>query len=244
MGANRRNHLQHLTEPWRIFRIMGEFVEGFDELSDVPDAVSIFGSSKLTASDRYYRLAEEVACALVKAGYAVITGAGPGIMEAANKGATHEGGESIGLNIEMPLLQKPNRFVKRLLNFRYFFIRRVMFVKYSKAFVVMPGGFGTLDEFSEIVTLIQTRKIAPIPVILVGREFWSGLLEWLEHEVMQRRRYLDPEDLRLFTICETPAEVVKTIQTFYRGTFPVRPSVAEPTGRASVPSTKPQPSPR
>jgi len=222
MGTNRRNHLQ-LTEPWRIFRIMGEFVEGFDELSNITNAVSVFGSSKVTRADTYYRLTEEIARTLVKAGYAVITGAGSGIMEAANKGATQANGESIGLNIEIPLLQQPNRFVKRLLNFRYFFSRRVMFVKYSKAFVVMPGGFGTLDEFFEIVTLIQTKRIQPIPVILVGREFWKGLLEWMEHEV-RRRRYLDPEDLRLFTVCETPRQILETVQAFYHKP---RPNVAE-----------------
>lgn len=232
MGTNRRNHLQ-LTEPWRIFRIMGEFVDGFDELSDVTNAVSIFGSSKVTRADQYYRLTEELAQALVKAGYAVITGAGPGLMEAANKGARQAKGESIGLNIEIPLLQQPNRYVKRLLNFRYFFIRRVMFVKYSKAFVVMPGGFGTLDEFFEIVTLIQTKKIQPIPVILVGREFWAGLLAWMEQDGV-RHRYLDPEDLKLFTVCDTPAEVVKTIQAFYRKIVPPRSLPVLPAPRSRV----------
>ncbi len=214
MNTNRRNHLQ-LNEPWRVFRIMGEFVEGFDELSDLTDAVSIFGSSKISRTDKYYHLAEAVAKALVNAGYAVITGAGPGIMEAANKGATQANGESIGLNIEIPIPQEPNRYVKRLLNFRYFFSRRVMFVKYSKAFVVMPGGFGTLDELFELVTLIQTKKIQPIPVILIGREYWMGLLHWLTDEGL-RRGYLDPSDLKLFTVCETPAEIVKTIRAFYR----------------------------
>ena len=215
MGVKRTNHLR-LTEPWRIFRIMGEFVEGFDELSDVTNAVAIFGSSKATRADVYYRRAEEIAKALVKAGYSVITGAGPGVMEAANKGATHANGESIGLNIDIPILQQPNRYVRRLINFNFFFIRRVMFVKYSKAFVVMPGGFGTLDELSEIVTLIQTKKIDPIPVILVGRKFWQGLLTWMEDEVKTRRGYLDPQDLELFTVRETPREVVEAIQAFYR----------------------------
>ena len=218
MNTNRRNHLQ-LNEPWRVFRIMGEFVEGFAELSDITDAVSIFGSSKISRTDRYYHLAEAIAKALVKAGYAVITGAGPGLMEAANKGATQAKGESIGLNIEIPIPQEPNRYVKRLLNFRYFFSRRVMFVKYSKAFVVMPGGFGTLDELFELVTLIQTKKIQPIPVILIGREYWVGLLHWLQDEGL-RRGYLDPVDLKLFTVCETPAEIVKTIRAFYRKPVP------------------------
>jgi uncharacterized protein (TIGR00730 family) len=219
MGTNRRNHLQ-LTEPWRVFRIMGEFVEGFDELSDVANAVSIFGSSKLTRTDRYYRLTEAIARTLVKAGFAVMTGAGPGVMEAANKGASQAGGESIGLNIELPVLQQPNRYVKRLLSFRYFFSRRVMFVKYSKAFVVMPGGFGTFDELFEIVTLIQTKKIQSIPVILVGREFWEGLLTWMEREVLKKRDYIEPADLKLFTVCETPREVLRAIQAFYRKSRP------------------------
>ena len=221
MPNNRRNHLQLFTEPWRVFRIMGEFVEGFDELSDVTQAVSIFGSSKMSRSAEYYRRAEQIARALVKAGYVIITGAGPGAMEAANKGATRSGGESIGLNIDLPVQQAPNRYVKRLLNFRFFFSRRVMFVKYSKAFVVMPGGFGTLDELFEIVTLIQTKKIDPFPVILVGREFWKGLLEWLEHYA-EKRGYLEPGDMKRFTVCETPDEVVRTIHAFYRRDRSVR----------------------
>lgn len=216
MNGAQHNHSAVLIEPWRVFRIMGEFVEGFDELSDVTKAVSVFGSSKASRSDPYYRLSEDVARALVKAGYAVITGAGPGVMEAANKGATEAHGESIGLNIEIPTLQQANRFVRRLINFNFFFIRRVMFVKYSKAFVFMPGGYGTLDELSEIITLIQTKKIDPVPVILVGRAFWQGLLRWLEDEVLRRRGYVDPQDLHLFTVCETPREVVAAIQAFYR----------------------------
>ncbi|MBI4322809.1 MAG: TIGR00730 family Rossman fold protein, partial [Candidatus Omnitrophica bacterium] len=199
MNGAQHNHSAVLIEPWRIFRIMGEFVEGFDELSHVTKAVSVFGSSKATRHDPYYRLSEDVAGALVKAGYAVITGAGPGSMEAANKGATEAHGESIGLNIEIPTLQQANRFVRRLINFNFFFIRRVMFVKYSKAFVFMPGGYGTLDELSEIITLIQTKKIDPVPVILVGRAFWQGLLTWLEDEVLRRRGYVEAQDLRLFT---------------------------------------------
>ena len=211
----RRNHQQLRTEPWRVFRIMGEFVEGFDELSNVTKAVAIFGSSKATSRDPYYRLAEQIAKALVRHGYAVITGAGPGLMEAANKGALEADGDSIGLNIELPITQQPNRYINHLLNFRFFFIRRVMFVKYSKALVVMPGGFGTLDELFEIVTLVQTRKIDPIPVILVGSAFWKGLLAWLKEEVLERR-YLDPDDLQLVTVCETAREVVETIQRFSR----------------------------
>lgn len=231
MPANQRNH-SLLKEPWRLFRIMGEFVEGFEELSDVTNGVAIFGSSKIAPTERYYRLAEEIARTLVRAGYAVITGAGPGIMEAANKGATLAKGESIGLNIDIPIQQAPNRYVKRLINFRFFFSRRVMFVKYSKAFVVMPGGFGTFDELFELVTLIQTRKIDAIPVILVGRDFWQGLLTWLQEEVWERRRFLDPQDMARFTICETPREVVETIKRFY-GRRRARPPRRRMAGRGA-----------
>ena len=211
----KNNHLNKLEDPWRIFRMMGELVEGFDELSDVTKAVAIFGSSRTQLSDPYYTLTARVAKALVRAGYAVITGAGPGAMEAANKGALEAGGESIGLNFEIPIQQQPNRYVKRLLSFRYFFVRRVMFVKYSNALVVMPGGFGTLDEFFEIVTLIQTKRVTPIPVILVGREYWQGMLDWLEHEVL-KRGYMDCDDWKHFTVCETPQEVIRTIAAWYR----------------------------
>ena len=209
------NHARKLEDPWQIFRMMGELVEGFDELSDVTNAVSIFGSSRTKPDDPYYTLTAAVAKTLVKAGYAVITGAGPGAMEAANKGASEAGGESIGLNIEIPIEQQPNRYVRRLVSFRYFFARRVMFVKYSKALVVMPGGFGTLDEFFEIATLVQTKRVTAIPVILVGREFWWGMLEWLEHQVL-KRGYMDWDDWKRFTICETPEEVLQTIEAFYR----------------------------
>ena len=210
-----KNHARRLEDPWQVFRMMGELIEGFDQLSHVTNAVSIFGSSRIKPTDRYYRLTIAIARTLSKAGYAIITGAGPGAMAAANKGASEVGGESIGLNIEIPIQQDPNRYIKRLLSFRYFFVRRVMFVKYSKALVVMPGGFGTMDELFEILTLIQTERVDPIPVILVGEEFWGGMLAWLEHEVLQRG-YMEWADWKRFTICETPAEVLKTVQTFYR----------------------------
>ncbi len=209
------NNNLHLEEPWRLFRIMGEFVDGFEELSPVGPAVAIFGSSRIGPRNRYYRLATQMAKRLVRAGYAVITGAGPGIMEGANRGASAGRGQSIGLNIDIPSVQQPNRYIGKLLNFRYFFCRRVMFVKYSKAFIVMPGGYGTLDEFFEIVTLIQTHKIPPIPVILVGRPFWEGLLTWMERELVGRG-YIDRRDFQLFQIRETPTEILRTIQAFYR----------------------------
>ena len=212
--AIKLNHARNLEDPWQIFRIMGELVDGFDELSNVTNGVAIFGSSRTKPSDPYYALTIAMARRLVQAGYAVITGAGPGAMEAANKGAAEAGGESIGLNIEIPIQQKPNRFVKRLLSFRYFFVRRVMFVKYSKALVVMPGGFGTLDEFFEIMTLIQTKRVEPIPIVLVGREYWQKLLDWMEHEVL-RRGYMDWADWKQFTICETPDEVLAHIEQSY-----------------------------
>lgn len=215
MRTLKRNHQRKLEDPWQIFRIMGEFVEGFDELSDVTKAVSVFGSSRTKPADPYYTLTTEIAKTLVKAGYSVITGAGPGAMEAANKGASEAGGESIGLNIEIPIQQTPNRFVKRPLSFRYFFVRRVMFVKYSKALVVMPGGFGTLDEFFEIATLVQTKRVEPIPIILVGSEYWRGLLDWMEHYVL-KRGYMECDDWQRFTICETADEVLKTIESFYK----------------------------
>jgi len=202
-------------DPWRIFRIMSEFVDGFEELSDVSDAISIFGSAKSKPSDKYYKIAEETAFKLVKNGYAVITGAGPGIMEAANKGAKRGGGESIGLNILIPTLQKPNKFVTRLLEFKYFFCRKVMFVKYSKAFVAFPGGFGTLDEMFEAITLVQTKRIEPFPVILVGREFWKDLNGWVKNTLLSNNM-IEKSDLSLFTIVDTPDEVVSAVNKFYR----------------------------
>src|SRR6187401_2281465 len=166
-------------DTWRIFRIMAEFVEGFETLSNIPPAVAIFGSARALPVSDPYRQAEAIAALLGQNGYSVITGGGPGVMEAANKGAAEAGASSVGLNIELPLEQKPNIYANKLLNFRYFFVRKVMFVKYSIAFVIMPGGFGTLDELLEAITLIQTRKIKPFPLILVGKEYWKGLLDWI-----------------------------------------------------------------
>src|SRR3989338_426202 len=172
-------------DTWRLFRIMSEFVEGFEVLSDIGRAVSIFGSSRIKPSNKYYKLAEEAAYLLAKEGYAIITGSGPAIMEAANKGARKAGGRSVGLNIQIPEVQKSNKYVDTLLDFRYFFVRNVMFVKYAKAFVIMPGGYGTLDEFTEAINLIQTERIPKFPVVLFGREYWKGMLEWLEDTVVK-----------------------------------------------------------
>ncbi|MCM8796607.1 MAG: TIGR00730 family Rossman fold protein [Candidatus Omnitrophica bacterium] len=201
-------------ETWRVFRIMSEFIDGFEALSQVGNAVSIFGSSRTKRGSQYYRLAEEIAYLLAKDGYAIITGSGPGIMEAANKGAKRAGGESIGLNIQIPLEQKPNKYVDILLNFRYFFVRKVMFVKYAKAFVILPGGYGTLDEFTEAINLIQTRRIGKFPVVLVNRKYWQGMLNWLRGVVLKKGN-ISKEDVDIFTVVDKPREVIAEIRKFY-----------------------------
>jgi len=201
-------------ETWRIFRIMSEFVEGFEVLSRVGKAVSIFGSSRLKPTSKYYKLAEEVAYLLAKEGYAIMTGSGSGLMEAANKGAKRAKGKSIGLNIQIPLEQKPNKYVDLLLDFRYFFVRKVIFVKYAKAFVIMPGGYGTLDEFTEAINLIQTERIPKFPVILFGSEYWQGMLSWLKDTALKSGS-ISKEDLKIFTVVDNPKEVVQVIKKFY-----------------------------
>jgi len=201
-------------DPWRIFRIMSEFVEGFEELSKIGPAITIFGSARTKSSDKYYKLAEEIAFLLAKDGYAIITGAGPGIMEAANKGAKKAGIASIGLNIQVPVVQKPNKFVTKLLDFRYFFCRKVMFLKYAKASVIFPGGFGTMDEFFETITLIQTQRMEKFPVILVGSEYWKGLMDWIKKSMLNRDRILG-DDLDIFCIVDSPEEVVNSVRNFY-----------------------------
>jgi len=201
-------------EPWRIFRIMAEFVDGFETLSRIGPAVSIFGSAqKIKKNERYYKIAERIAFLLAKMGFAVITGGGSGIMEAANRGAKMAGGKSIGLNIQIPTEQKPNRYINTLLQFRYFFCRKVMFVKYASAFVILPGGFGTLDEFFEAITLIQTGRSEPFPVILVGKQYWQGLIQWLNTTV-ERARNISHKDLNIFKVVDTPDDVVKIIKDF------------------------------
>ena len=202
-------------DPWRIFRIMSEFVDGFEELSSVSQAVSVFGSSKAKRQDRHYKVAEETASFLAKNGYTVITGAGSGIMEAANKGAKLAGGESIGLNILIPIMQKSNKYITKLLEFKYFFCRKVMFAKYSKAYVVFPGGFGTLDELFEAVTLVQTLRVDPFPVILVGRRYWAGMMKWLKTSPLKTGA-IEKKDMRLLNLVESPKEVLAAIKNFYR----------------------------
>ena len=204
-----------LEDPWRVFRIMAEFVDGFHELSEIGPAVSIFGSARAKPNGKWYKAAEKTAQLLVRDGYAIITGAGPGIMEAGNKGASKAKGNSIGLNIHLPFEQKPNPYIKNLVEFHYFFCRKVMFVKYARAFVIFPGGFGTLDEFFESITLIQTRRMEKFPVILYGKGYWAGLIEWLKKAVLTEN-HIDPEDLDIFKPVDTPEEVVKAIREFYK----------------------------
>ena len=203
-----------MEDPWRVFRIMAEFVDGFHDLGQIGEAVTIFGSSRLSRTHQIYKLAERTAYLLAKEGYAVMTGGGPGIMEAGNKGASEAKGESIGLNIDLPFEQKPNPYIKTLFNFHYFFCRKVMFVKYAKAFVIFPGGYGTLDEFSEAITLIQTRRIERFPVILFGSYYWKGLLDWFKNTVL-KEDCIEPENLGIFTVIDKPEEVVKAIRQFY-----------------------------
>jgi hypothetical protein len=202
-------------DPWRIFRIMSEFVDGFEELSDIGDAVTIFGSARSLPNDKYYKIAEETAATLVHNGYAIITGAGPGIMEAANKGAKKARGDSIGLNILIPTLQRPNKYVTRSLEFKYFFCRKVMFAKYSKALVAFPGGFGTLDEFFEVITLVQTKRMEPLPVILVGSKFWRGMIHWMKSTLLPYGM-IELSEMGIFDLVDTPKQVVGAINKFYK----------------------------
>ena len=201
--------------PWRVFRIMAEFVEGFDELSQIGPAVSIFGSSRIAKDHKYYRAAEKTAELLVKEGYAVITGGGPSIMEAGNKGAAGARGVSVGLNIDLPFEQEPNPYINHLINFHYFFSRKVMFVKYAKAFVIFPGGFGTLDELFESLTLIQTQRMERFPVILYGSSYWKGLIDWLSNAVLDEN-CIDKKDLTIFQTVDSPEGAIKLIKDFYK----------------------------
>ncbi len=198
---------------WRMFRIISEFVEGFDELAKVIPAVSIFGSARVKTDSKYYKLAEEISERLTKEGFSIITGGGPGIMEAGSKGAFKNKGLSVGLNIELPFEQKPNPYLNKNLTFRYFFARKVMFVKYATAFVIMPGGFGTMDELFESITLIQTKKINPFPVVMVGKEYWAGLLGWLKKEMMGRG-FIGQNDLGIIQTADTAKEVVDIIKKY------------------------------
>ena len=203
-------HLFLKSDSWRVLRIMGEFVWGFDNLADVTDGVTIFGSARTQPADPHYQQAVETARLLAKAGISVITGGGPGIMEAANRGAMEGGGMSIGCNIELPFEQGSNAYLTRSLNFKFFFVRKMMFVKYATAFIVFPGGYGTLDELFEALTLIQTGKVKHFPVILFGRAYWSGLVDWLTRTVAAERK-INPADLNLFKVTDDPAEAVAIV---------------------------------
>jgi uncharacterized protein (TIGR00730 family) len=202
-------------DSWRMFRIMGEFVQGFEELAEVGKAVTIFGSARLKADDPIYQKAEELAGNLSRVGYAVLTGGGPGIMEAANKGAMDAEGQSIGVNISLPHEQAPNGYQTQTLNFKYFFVRKVMLVKYSTAFVVFPGGFGTIDELFEALTLIQTKKIKPFPVYLIGVEYWRGLLQWLQGTLL-RAGTISEKDMHLFKVVDDVSTIPDEIDQYYQ----------------------------
>ncbi len=202
-----------IQEPWRVFRIMAEFVDAIEVLSEVGWAVSIFGSARVKPEDPYYAKAEALGRRLVEKGFGVITGGGPGIMEAANKGAAEAGGKSVGMNIKLPFEQKPNPYANIHVEYKYFFIRKVMFVKYAVAYIIMPGGFGTMDELFEALTLIQTRRIKSFPVILMGSEYWKGLLDWLG-DTMLKEGKIDADDLAIFQVMDDPEEVIRYIQRY------------------------------
>jgi len=200
-----------IQDSWRMFRIMAEFVDGFEALAQCHPAVSIFGSTRVKPGDEVYQKAERIGQLLAEHGFSVITGGGPGVMEAANKGASSAGGKSIGLNIELPFEQKPNPYANITLSFRYFFVRKVMFVKYAVAYIILPGGFGTMDELLESVTLIQTQKIKPFPVILVGTSYWKGFLDWIKEVVLNEGK-ISPADLEILQLIDDPTEIIKAIK--------------------------------
>ena len=200
-----------LSESWRLFKIMGEFVDGVEALHDLGPAVSIFGSARMTPDNPYYQAARELAAKLAHSGFAVITGGGGGVMEAANKGAAEGNGQSVGLNIMLPMEQKPNAYVNVLVEFKYFFVRKVMFVKYANAYIIMPGGFGTLDELFEAVTLIQTDRIKPLPVVLFGVDYWGGLVEWIKCQLLGNCM-ISPEDLDIIHLTDDPDEIVEIVK--------------------------------
>ena len=200
-----------IEESWRIFRIMAEFVDAIETLSKVRHAVSIFGSARTAPDDPYYQKAETLGRLLAEKGFGVITGGGPGIMEAANKGAVEVGGQSVGMNIRLPFEQKPNPYANISIDFKYFFIRKVMFVKYAMAYIIFPGGLGTLDEFFEAITLIQTKKIKPFPVILVESAYWQGLIDWLKNSLL-KVKHISPEDLEIIQVIDEPSEIIKYIK--------------------------------
>lgn len=221
---NLQNILDHKTwneiktnDSWQVFKMMSEIVDGFEKLSKIGPCVSIFGSARTNPENENFQKAEEIANKLTHLGYGVITGGGPGIMEAANKGAQEGCGPSVGLNIDLPHEQSNNPYIDqdKLINFDYFFIRKLMFVKYAQGFIVLPGGFGTMDELFEAITLIQTKKIDKFPIILVGKEFWSGMVDWIKNSLLEKEKTISKDDLFLFTVVDTPDEAVQEIDKFY-----------------------------
>lgn len=210
--------IQKSSDSWAIFKIMSEFVTGFEKLSQIGPCISIFGSARTKPDHPYYKASEKIASLLVKKGYGVITGGGPGIMEGANKGAFEAGGKSVGLNIQLPFEEFDNKYIDndKNMHFDYFFVRKVMFVKYAQGFVVMPGGLGTFDELFEAYTLVQTKKIKIFPIVLYSKSFWGGLLDWLKETVLEREKNISPQDLDLFKLVDTPEEAVQVIEDFYK----------------------------
>ncbi|HRN41949.1 MAG TPA: TIGR00730 family Rossman fold protein [Vicingus sp.] len=212
------------NDSWAIFKMMAELVEGFEKLAKIGPCVSIFGSARTQPDNKYYQIGQEIAYKLAQKGYGIITGGGPGIMEAANKGAFDANGKSVGLNIDLPFEQQSNPYIDpdKLINFDYFFVRKVMFVKYAQGFIVLPGGFGTLDELFEAITLVQTHKVGRFPIVLVGKSFWGGLLEWIKSTLLEEKN-ISPKDIELFAIVDTAEEAVKVIDDFY-GQFMLKPN--------------------
>jgi uncharacterized protein (TIGR00730 family) len=217
-----------VEETWRVFRIMAEFIEGFEDLSNIGPAVSMFGSARTKSDDKYYALAYETSKLLAQSGFGIITGGGGGVMEAANKGALEVGAVSVGLNIELPMEQKPNEFQNKSLDFRYFFCRKVMFLKYANGFVALPGGFGTMDEVFEALVLIQTYKQAYFPVVLMGQDFWAEMLEWMGKKMCDQFGYISQDDRDFVDVTDDPEEVVKIMVDFHRkhGSGPLKPKNA------------------
>ncbi len=211
-------------DTWEIFKVISEMVEGFEKLSRIGPCVSIFGSARIKDGHPYYKLAEEIAYLMTKAGFGIITGGGPGIMEAANKGAHFAGGKSVGLNINLPFEQSPNPFVDRnkLINFNFFYVRKTMFMRYSMGFIALPGGFGTLDELTEAITLIQTHKLVNFPIVLVSRKYWQGMIDWISDTVLTEQN-ISPADLEIFKVVDTAQEVVTYISDFYK-TYALKPN--------------------
>jgi len=219
MNALKKDWNQIKTnDSWAIFKIMSEFVEGYDRMARIGPCISIFGSARTKPDNKYYQLAVEVAHKLTKAGYGIITGGGPGIMEAGNKGAQEGKGTSVGLNINLPFEQSHNQYIdlEHVLDFRYFFVRKVMFVKYAQGFVILPGGMGTIDELFEALTLIQTKKIKKMPVVLIGKDYWDGLIDWIRSTMLEKESNIAPEDMNLLKVVDTSDEAVKYIEDFYK----------------------------